>query len=69
MDTFDIFRTYDENVIPLVDKYCFARAPAMTLPIVSRADALPPPDYAFIPYFLRYVKSAWPGRGMFLSSE
>ena len=55
--------------MPFVMRNCFARAPAITLPIVSRAEALPPPDYAFIPYFLKYVKSAWPGLGIFLSSE
>jgi len=33
-----------------------------TRPIVSRADARPPPCHARIPYFASYVKSAWLGR-------
>ena len=34
----------------------------MTRPIVSRADARPPPDAACTPYFASYVQSAWEGR-------
>ena len=45
--------THDEKLIPAKDKYCLARAPEMTLPIVYLADDLPPPDSALIPYFLR----------------
>jgi hypothetical protein len=37
--------------------------------MVSLADDLPPPDSALIPYFFKYVKSACPGLGIFLSSE
>ena len=40
-----------------------AMAPAQTRPIVSRAEARPPPEEARIPYFDWYVKSAWEGLG------
>lgn len=45
------------------DCACVASRPtAATLPIVSRADARPPPLDAVNPLYLRwYVKSAWPG--------
>jgi hypothetical protein len=39
-----------------------ATAPAATRPIVSRADARPPPATARIPYFASVVQSAWDGR-------
>ena len=39
-----------------------ATAPAATRPIVSRADARPPPATARMPYFMSYVASAWEGR-------
>ena len=39
-----------------------ATAPAATLPIVSRADARPPPATARIPYLASVVQSAWDGR-------
>jgi len=46
---------------------CFARPPAITRPIVYLAEDLPPPDYALIPYFFIYVKSACPGLGIFFN--
>jgi len=38
-------------------------------PIVSLAELRPPPELALIPYFCRYVKSAWDGRGYRSISE
>lgn len=40
----EILRTYELNVMFFVARNCLANPPAMTLPIVSRAEALPPPD-------------------------
>lgn len=65
----EILRTYEEKVIFFVSRNCLASAPAITRPMVSLADDLPPPDSALIPYFFKYVKSACPGLGIFLSSE
>jgi hypothetical protein len=45
--------THEEKPIFNLDKYCLARLPAITLPIVSRAEDLPPPDDAFNPYFFK----------------
>ena len=54
---------------PYVSRSHFsAIAPAATRPIVSRALERPPPDEARVPYFTWYVKSACPGRGMWLIS-
>lgn len=39
-----------------------ATAAAATLPMVSRAEDLPPPAMALMPYLASYVASAWEGR-------
>ena len=41
-----------------------ATPPARTLPIVSLALDLPPPEALLTPYFYKYEKSACPGLGI-----
>jgi len=55
IDNLPTLYTQDASYILSVFKYCFANAPAITLPIVYLADDLPPPDAALIPYFFKYV--------------
>lgn len=53
MECYPTLCTHEAKPIPNLLKYCFATAPAITLPIVSRADDLPPPEAALMPYFFR----------------